>query len=429
MTMNIPSLLRRIEVLERTIERLEKVVQHRPLHSSRLVQQPVRLAKTAPFGGSTYPTEESMADTFGIIFQDGDFPEDSGTASLLLTPTAPSATRVAKSIPSKWFEEGSIVVVAEVDGQFYILSWIEAEGGGGTTNVCNQISAYPSFLTNVNQLFWHAANGSCSWVTICDAMKTLNGYINYVDPISGQPYSYARNQYFVIQTDGTCRLQAFDFCLEAKKSVAYDPDSDVHQYLALTPFESPNGGLACTWKTFNLCDEIKRLFGHDTTKNQIIWKKKDVDNVPGACELITFCDALKTINGYSPGQSRRQFVSIIDQACEVTVFDACTELKELFGHDEDVKQFLGHDANSSVCKWIDFTEYKLLKATVTAASGIAPGGSGNISVGGATKTGNWNWADGDWTLQNGCEVWVQLASGNNYDIITTNDCTKATRPA
>lgn len=420
MTMNMPSLLRRIEQLERTIERMTLSMQSQPLNSSRLLPQPLRLAKTASYGGEDYPNEESGADTFGIIFQDGDFEETTGTTDLTLVAATPSANRVAKSIPSKWFAEGTEVVVAEIDGQFYILSWIEG-AGGGSTNVCNQISSYASHNLNLDQVFWHPAGGSCSWTTICAMMKTVLDYTP----------SAVRDQYFVIDPSGVCHMQVFNFCKEVKESVSFNTTSDDFQYLALTPFVSPNGGLACTFRKINICEEIKKLTGENTTQNQLVFKRKDVSGTPGICELVTICDILKTITGYSEGQTRRQFVSILGENCEVSELDLCTELKlDLTGHDDDVDQWIGHDAGSSICKWIEKPKIGLFKATVTATS-IPPNGTGNLNLGGNTVTGRWQWAEGDWTLLNGCEVWVQhvVGTASTYDIVTTNDCSKATRPA
>ena len=130
---NYDSLKQRIEILERTIDRMEL---QRDVVEGRLNNtQPIRLAYTTTSG--TYPSDPSTA--FEFIFIDGFFTEFPGTPSPTWTDRATTAKRVGYTLGGH-IEENSVVAVFRQNGRYWLLptgAGTNPPGEGGGEQLVN----------------------------------------------------------------------------------------------------------------------------------------------------------------------------------------------------------------------------------------------------------------------------------------------------
>lgn len=122
-------LQRQIEDLQRRLNEAEQTIQAIDSRSSLTGRNPqVRIGKTvAATSGGGYPTADSGATAFGVIFHDSDFVEIEGPNSLIGAFQSDEVQRIAMTIPPSYIDEGTSVLVVESDGKHYIVG---VTGGG-----------------------------------------------------------------------------------------------------------------------------------------------------------------------------------------------------------------------------------------------------------------------------------------------------------
>jgi len=112
------SIERRLQALEHENEQLRKVVDQLGRRDAALdMQRQLWIAKTAAV--SSYPSDP--ADTFGIIFQDGEYARTEGSPSPTYGDRSLAPLEWAKSIAGNYYAEGTYVVVMEEDRQYWII--------------------------------------------------------------------------------------------------------------------------------------------------------------------------------------------------------------------------------------------------------------------------------------------------------------------
>lgn len=128
MSQEQPSRLRRIEILEKKLAKVESLLANeRRNRISRIPQ--IRLAETIN-SGSVYP---ESANTFPVRFIDPSFTEEEGNQSLTVDLQDDTHQRIARTIPATQVAEGTQVFVVEIDGQHYIIP----PPGGGSESSCD----------------------------------------------------------------------------------------------------------------------------------------------------------------------------------------------------------------------------------------------------------------------------------------------------